>query len=427
MSDKLDARHNFLRRYGVPAKWRDISLGAIANVVGGGTPSRDESRYWHNGDIPWATPTDLTALQGKLLSTTSECITEAGLNESAATLLPVGSVLYTSRATIGAKAIAAVQVATNQGFASLVPSKVNGEYLYYLLDLLTPIVKRLGAGTTFDEVSKRDLRKVQCAIPSSTDEQAAIALVLNSVDVAIERAREATHAVENLRRSLMQELLPPWIGFRRVELEALPKDVESIELARDVCDVCNGSTPSRTEGRYWRKGSIAWLPTGKVHDRVIRSADEFVTESALRECSITILPRGTVLVGMIGQGRTRGMAAYLDIDACINQNFGAFVPRERVHGKWLFHYFDYHYSRLREVGGGTNQGAMNCFLLKRLRLPLPLMERQLEVARILDSVELLARKTRNKNKCLGELKKSLMHDLLTGTVRVDPALFKGEQ
>ena len=124
------------------------------------------------------------------------------------------------------------------------------------------------------------------------------------------------------------------------------------------------------------------------------------------------------MVGMIGQGRTRGMAAYLDIEACINQNFGAFVPREKVVGKWLFHYFDYHYNRLREIGGGTNQGAMNCFLLKRLRLPLPSIERQREVAGVLDAVEELIRAYRSVRSHYETLKKSLMHDLLTGTVRV---------
>lgn len=116
------------------------------------------------------------------------------------------------------------------------------------------------------------------------------------------------------------------------------------------------------------------------------------------------------------------MAAYLDVEACINQNFGAFVPRSKVQGKWLFHYFDYHYGRLREIGGGTNQGALNCFLLKRLRLPLPTLERQRQVAAVLDSVESLAEASLANVERLGDLKRSLAHDLLTGTVRLNPAL-----
>ena len=157
MRISLGARHDFLRRYGIPEDWQPQTLGQLAKVVGGGTPSRDEHRFWDRGTIPWATPTDLTANDAKLIGTTAEYITEAGLTSSATELLPTGSILYTSRATIGAKAIGAVPMATNQGFASFLPHSVDPGYLYYLLDLLTPTIKRLGAGTTFDEVSKRDI------------------------------------------------------------------------------------------------------------------------------------------------------------------------------------------------------------------------------------------------------------------------------
>src|SRR5260370_29952559 len=112
------------------------------------------------------------------------------------------------------------------------------------------------------------------------------------------------------------------------------------------------------------------------------------------------------------------MSAYLDIEACINQNFGAFVPRGRVFGKWLFYYFDFHYSHLREIGGGTNQGALNCYLLKRVRLPLPKLDRQKEVAMVLDAVEELGNRRRATLEHQITLKKSLMHDLLTGRERV---------
>ncbi len=296
-------------------------------------------------------------------------------------------------------------------------------YLYYLLDYLP--LRILNAATGVPGLSRRDAYALRGVFPPS-DEQQSIACILDAARISIDRTEETIDKLGVLRRALMQDLLPPWIGFKHLGAEQIPAGVESIEIARDVCDICNGSTPSRIEGRYWRNGTIAWLPTGKVNDRFISQADEFVTESALRECSIRLLSPGTVLVGMIGQGRTRGMAAYLDIEACINQNFGAFTPRRKVFGKWLFFYFDYHYNRLREIGGGTNQGALNCYLLKRLRLPLPSLDRQMEVATILDEVERLDQFYRLALRYREQLKKSLLHDLLTGVVRVDPNLFDKE-
>ncbi|HHH30250.1 MAG TPA: hypothetical protein ENK57_18175, partial [Polyangiaceae bacterium] len=132
MHTSLGARQDFLRRYGVPDGWHAQILDELACVVGGGTPARGEAGFWRGGTIPWATPTDITADHAKFIRETAECITEAGLVGSSATLLPRGAILYTSRATIGAKKIAAVPIATNQGFASFVPGSIDGEYLYYL-------------------------------------------------------------------------------------------------------------------------------------------------------------------------------------------------------------------------------------------------------------------------------------------------------
>jgi type I restriction enzyme S subunit len=304
------------------------------------------------------------------------------------------------------------------------PEEINPRFLGWVLYRInrTGRIIRLEQQTTqMRNLNFRDYLTMPLPVPPP-DEQAAIARIIDAVDTALERTRAAVERARALRRALMQELLPPWIGLRELTGSQKPAGVEEIVRADVVTDVCNGSTPSRLEGRYWRQGTIPWLPTGKVHDRIITAADEFVTEAALRECSIRLLPRGTVLVGMIGQGRTRGMSAYLDIEACINQNFGAFTPRPvptlRVWGKWLFYFLDFHYSRVREVGGGTNQGALNCYLLKRLRLPLPALDRQKEVAAILEGVESLEKARLTALTIWGDLKKSLMHDLLTGRVRV---------
>jgi type I restriction enzyme S subunit len=280
---------------------------------------------------------------------------------------------------------------------------------------------RTANGLTRFGLGAKAVASLPIALPSP-DEQASITRILNAVDTALERTRAAAERARNLRRALMQDLLPAWIGLRDLGAEQLPAGVTDIARADSVADVSNGSTPSRADGRYWRHGTVPWLATGKVNERLITKANEFVTEIALRECSIRVLPRGTVLVGMIGQGRTRGMSAYLEIEACINQNFGAFVPKmspaPRIWGKWLFYYLDYHYSRLREIGGGTNQGALNCYLLKRLRFPLVDLAKQKETAALLDAVDSLERSHAATLTRWAALKASLMHDLLTGRVRV---------
>lgn len=186
--------------------WEAVTLGDIATVVGGGTPSRSQPNYW-NGDIPWATPTDVTRLSGRVISKTASAITNSGLANSSATLLPANSLLVTTRATIGACAISRISMATNQGFQNLVPKKgVCVEFLYYLIQYHTRNLERLGAGSTYLEIPKRVFSKFAVYLPPLT-EQRRIAAILSSLDDTIQFELEAADRYKAVKRSLMSVLL----------------------------------------------------------------------------------------------------------------------------------------------------------------------------------------------------------------------------
>jgi len=131
--------------------WRTTKLEDVANVLGGGTPSRQEHSYF-GGAIPWATPTDVTALDGLYISKAKESITDEGLRNSSTKLMPAGAVLLTSRATIGFTAVAEVPICTNQGFVNFVcgPDLVPEFLAYWLRTQKTKLIQHAG-GTTFDE------------------------------------------------------------------------------------------------------------------------------------------------------------------------------------------------------------------------------------------------------------------------------------
>ncbi|MCO6491273.1 MAG: restriction endonuclease subunit S [Phaeodactylibacter sp.] len=118
-------------------------------------------------------------------------------------------------------------------------------------------------------------------------------------------------------------------GYKKTPLWWLPVEWEVVKIA-DVATVGNGTTPSRKNKEYWENGQIPWLPTGKVNDIEIEFADEFITEKALEETSLKLLPVHTVLVGMIGQGKTRGMSAITKLEATVNQNFAYIVSKEKL-------------------------------------------------------------------------------------------------
>jgi type I restriction enzyme S subunit len=195
-----------VRLPGFTRLWREVALGELATIISGGTPKSSNRTYW-NGDIPWCTPTDITGEPGRYLRQTERTISRQGLERSAAELLPAGSLLLCTRATIGEVKVAHFPVATNQGFKSLVPrAGVVGEFLYYKVLSLKGNLAAMGSGSTFLEVSGRDVASLELAVPE-VDEQDAIATVMADADDEIDRLKRRLEKATATKAGMMQELL----------------------------------------------------------------------------------------------------------------------------------------------------------------------------------------------------------------------------
>ena len=169
--------------------WKWVRLESIAKVVGGHTPKRNVPDYW-NGDIPWIVPTELPSNTITVVRDSREKITQKGLKNSSAVLLPPGTVLYTTRATIGKVAIAGVPLTTNQGFTNFICSnRVYNWYLAYCLMWLTPLIRKEAGQTTFSEVKRSRLRKVKIPLPPF-EEQKKIVAYLNTLRRDVESLRK---------------------------------------------------------------------------------------------------------------------------------------------------------------------------------------------------------------------------------------------
>lgn len=202
------------RLKGFHGEWKEVRLGDVGRILSGGTPDSTNPALW-DGGIAWATPTDITKLHKKEIAQTARTISELGLAESSAKLLPAGSLLVCTRATIGELAIADTEITTNQGFKNLVPNSRNDvEFLYYLLAFNKNELKRYACGSTFLELSKKDFEKRTFFVPC-IKEQRAIAEVLNSASEEVLHHTETKCELLKEKRALMQQLLT---GKRRVKV-----------------------------------------------------------------------------------------------------------------------------------------------------------------------------------------------------------------
>jgi len=183
-------------------KWNEYELGEVSEIHNGSTPSTKVGEYW-NGDIVWITPKDLSDQNKKYIENGERFITKQGLSKVKSSLLPVGTVLLSSRAPIGLLSIAKNELVTNQGFKNIIvdEKKVNNEYLYYLLKLKKNELNNLGTGTTFRELSKSALEKYKLKLPPLSTQQK-IASVLSALDDKIELNNKINAELEQMAKTL---------------------------------------------------------------------------------------------------------------------------------------------------------------------------------------------------------------------------------
>ena len=204
--------------YQLPDGWVWRKLGDVTSLVGGGTPSRNVIEYWENGNIVWLSPTDLGSI-GEVCSIASskDRITKLGLEKSSARLLPIGTVLFSSRATIGKIAINTFELTTNQGFTNFIcEDSLNNQYLAYCLVNFTKEITTLSNSTTFKEVSKSALKEFEIPVPPLTEQKRIVQkldALFERIDKAIALLQKNIDAADNFKQNYEPVELTKYVNF----------------------------------------------------------------------------------------------------------------------------------------------------------------------------------------------------------------------
>ena len=183
-------------------EWETKSINDLADVIGGGTPDTTVKSYW-DGGIQWFTPSEIG--KNKFVDASLRTITEDGLKNSSAKLLPPNTILLSSRATIGECSLSLRECATNQGFQSLVSKKCNVDFLYYLIQTKKKDLIRKSCGSTFLEISANEVRKIQVSVPSDVEQQK-IAGLLSLIDKRIATQNKIIEDLKKLKSAIVDKL-----------------------------------------------------------------------------------------------------------------------------------------------------------------------------------------------------------------------------
>ena len=388
-----------------------------------------------NGSIPWVTPSEITALCGKYVRDTREKITPDGLAGSAAKLLPEGSVVVTTRATLGETAIAAVPLTTNQGFKSIMPNEdTDSLFAYNRIQTMKSEMVRLASGTTFLEISKADFSRIRTHRPKRT-EQIRIAAVLDTMDEAIAKTEAVIAKLWQVRTGILHDFLTRGLDahgqlrdpaarpeqFKDSPLGRIPSDWE-VRACHSLCrEIVVGIVVKPAQ--YYVGEGVPVLRSANIREDRIKLDDlVFISQESNALLSKSMLHTDDLVTVRTGYpGTTCVVPSPLDgsncVDLIISQPGSEIVPRFLA--LWINSPFGK--DQVLRLQGGLAQQHFNVGEMKRVLVAKPQPDEQKEIVKRLDLLDSeIAIVTSEKEK-LALLKSGLLADLLTGRVRVPEA------
>ncbi|OBK24489.1 restriction endonuclease subunit S [Mycobacterium asiaticum] len=296
-------------------------------------------------------------------------------------------------------------------------------YVYFLQSAFTQLGIFEGAGnkTTIPNLSSGRLKALEVPHPPLA-EQVAIADVLRHVQRARRLNKRVLLTTQELKSAVMEQLFTRGLrgeAQRETEVGPVPESW-TVAAIDEHFSVVSGGTPSRSNATYWSGGTIPWVKTTEVNYSVITETEEHITQAGLNGSAAKLLPPGTLLMAMYGQGVTRGKVGILGIEASCNQACAAITPTDDVVAQYLYHYLTSRYEAIRSLAHGGQQQNLNLDIVRKIDVPVPptIVEQQ-EIIDVLDALDRKIDLHRRKRGVLDQLFKSLLQKLMTGEISVD--------
>lgn len=437
-----------------PPGWIWMKLTDVARLESGHTPSRAHEEYW-NGSIPWVGIVDARDNHGKVIKETAQTITEAGLANSAARLLPPQTVcLVRTAASIGYVTILGGTMVTSQDLVDWVCGQhLDPHFLMHLFIAEKESIKSFGKGSAHKTVYFPEVQAFHVCVPP-VSEQRRVVTKLEALQFRSRRVRKALDEVPALLDELRQSILaaafrgdltkdwreknpdvePAERLLQRIRAERRKK-WEMATLAKmtskgktpsdqnwktryeepvppeasalptlpegwcwtnvgELAEVATGGTPRRSVPENYANGTIPWVTSGALSDEYVSRPTEMVAEAALAESNLTVFEPGTLLLAMYGEGRTRGTVAELTISAATNQAIAAICLSGVASHLRTFLRFALvaAYMQIRETSSGGVQPNLNLEKVRRIPVPLcPLSEADIVIATLLNLMNSIGR------------------------------------
>ncbi|MBF5003407.1 restriction endonuclease subunit S [Diaphorobacter caeni] len=402
--------------------WEKSSMSELSEIVRGGSPRPIDGFLTTDASgLNWLKIGDVDK-DAKYVTRTAEKVRREALSKTR--FVRPGDLILSNSMSFGRPYILQIETCIHDGWIAItdIAKHVNRDFLYYSIS--APSSQRYfadnAAGSGVQNLNAEIIKALSVRLPEQAEQQK-IAECLSSADELIAAQARKVDALKAHKKGLMQQLFPRE-GETQPRLR-FPEFQNAGEWVSDsignIFKTASDGTPSRTEKAYWN-GNIPWITTSQVDFQVISSAEEFITSEGVANSSAKLFPKGTVLMAMYGQGKTRGQVALLGIEAATNQACAAILPRKGIDPYFLFANMAGRYEEIREMSNSGGQENLSQGLVREIQFAFPSEDaEQRKVTSCLSTLDTQITAEAQKLEVLKTHKKSLMQQLFPSTEEVE--------
>jgi len=388
--------------------WEQRKLGDLAEIVGGGTPSTSNDEYW-DGEIDWYAPAEIA--NQIYVDSSERKITSEGFDNSSAKMLPVGTVLFTSRAGIGKMAILRKEACTNQGFQSIVPhvNELDSYFIFSRSEELKRYGETVGAGSTFVEVSGKQMSAMPLMMPPTMDEQRKIGEYFSNLDNLITLHQRKCDRLSALKKSMLKKMFPKK-GEKSPEIRFLDftDEWEQHKLGDIAGKVIGGGTPKTSIAEYWG-GDIPWIQSSNVQENEMFVFDipKSITQEGLEKSAAKLIPENSIaVVTHVGVGKL----VFVPFSYTTSQDFTSLAELKTDAQFTCYSLYQRLQKDLHIVQGSAIKGITKDDLLTK-EIMIPKLEEQKRIGEFFRNLDNLINLHQCKCDLLKEFKKSMLQKM----------------
>ena len=393
--------------------WKSTKIGEIADIVGGGTPRTEVEEYW-DGEIKWFTPSEIG--KTKYIFDSKRHITDKGLKNSSAKLLPKDTILLSSRATVGEISIALTECSTNQGFQSLITkNNVDNDFIYYLISTIKNEFLRRSSGSTFLEISKNEIKRIPINIPELS-EQNKISNLFSAIDNKIEMLEKKHQYYQDFKKYLMQRIFSSQDDKLRFDFN----DEWRIRRLNEITFYQEG--PGVRNYQYTKEG-VKLLNVGNFVNNALEldNTDKYISnEEDYGKYKHFLVDEGDLLIACSGI-----KAEYFDekiafaenkhLPLCMNTSTMRFksLDENTLNLRYLKYYFQTQSFKKQvfQVMTGSAQFNFGPTHLKYFKIPIPCLDEQIKIYQMFESIDIKILNIYREIMKVKEFKKGLLQQM----------------